>query len=89
MRAVGFVEVISVPNTVYAQCIKRKDERRFSKLVDFLLGLQYFKANTKNALVKFSQNMHNTKFKRNQVVYKEGDFATKVWVVYQGEFEVQ
>ena len=82
VRALGHVDVISVPNTVYAQVLKRKDERRFSKLVDFLLSLQYFKSHTKNGLLKFAQSMHNVKFKRNQAVYTEGDFANKVWVVY-------
>ena len=40
-------------------------------------------------MAKFSYYFEKKKFKRNQIVYREGDLCTSVYLVISGEFEVK
>ena len=58
-------------------------------LVDFLKNMPQFKHWSKNALSKLTYYFERIQYLRNQIVFKEGDQCLKVYIVFDGEFEVQ
>jgi hypothetical protein len=58
--------------TFYQKFIKKIEQKRLNKTVDFFMKLQYFSSHSKNFVTKFTLNIRKVKFKRNQRVYNEG-----------------
>ena len=51
-------------------------------------SMPFFSKWTKNALAKLSYFFEKKCYRTNQVVYKEGDLCTHVFLIYKGEFQV-
>jgi hypothetical protein len=89
VRAESIVEVAVIGIDYYEKCIKKIDQKRMTKKVEFLMKLDCFQACSKNAVVKFTYLMEKVKFKRNQKVYAENQPINKVYIVWKGEFETE
>ena len=71
VRAERFTELATINAQYYNKCIKKIDQKRLSKKVDFLMKLDCFQACSKNAVIKFTYLMDKIKLKRNQKVYQD------------------
>lgn len=64
-------------------------EKKLTNQVKFLQKVQYFHAWSKSALTKIAYFMETIKFKKNQVIYKEGDPASGVYFIKSGEIVIE
>ena len=72
----------------YQKVLMRFEEANLSKFVDFLKNMPHFATWSKNSLSRLTYYMPKKVFYRNQIVYKEGEKCTHVYVVLEGEFEI-
>jgi hypothetical protein len=56
--------------------------------IKYLKSVPFFTSWTRTTLAKFTYYLKRHTFKRNQIVYKEGDPCESVFFVINGEFEV-
>jgi cAMP-binding proteins - catabolite gene activator and regulatory subunit of cAMP-dependent protein kinases len=61
-----------------------RDKRDF--IVNFFSSLPIFSNMTKGSLAKLTYNFREKDYIKNQVVYKEGDFAVDAFIIVEGEF---
>ena len=61
-----------------------RDKRDF--IVNFFSSLPIFSNMTKGSLAKLTYNFREKEYIKNQVVYKEGDFAVDAFIIVEGEF---
>ena len=73
----------------YDKVLKRIHQNQLNANVKFLQSIPFFARWTKVSVAKFSYLFEKLSFKRNQIVYKEGDLCTHVYLVLSGEFEVK
>ncbi|CDW78470.1 UNKNOWN [Stylonychia lemnae] len=73
----------------FQRCLGKLEKKQLNQIIDFLKNLQCFKSWTRNSVGKFSYFLSKQKFKRGQIVYKEGQVSDKVFIVKKGEFELQ
>ncbi|CAI2385273.1 unnamed protein product [Moneuplotes crassus] len=62
-------------------------EDKISEKVEYLRQIPFFKDATKTKLSKFSYFFEEKKFKRGQIIYKEGEESKFVYIVKEGEFD--
>ena len=82
----GWLRCATLSNQFYKRIVDKVDQKRLDDLLDFLMPIQCFHAHSRNAIIKFSYYMQKAKFVRNQVVFKQGQKASKVYIVWKGEF---
>ncbi|CDW81071.1 UNKNOWN [Stylonychia lemnae] len=74
--------------TDYEKVLQKIELKKMQKIIDFLHQLPFFKVWTKTSLGKLHYSFEERLFKRNQVVYREGDASEMVYIIKSGEFEV-
>lgn len=72
----------------YEKVLQKIELKKMQKIIDFLHQLPFFKVWTKTSLSKLHYSFEERQFIRNQVVYREGDESSMVYIIKQGEFEV-
>lgn len=82
----GMMRCATLGMLAYRRIVDKVDQKRQDDMVDFLQPIVCFQAHSRHAIIKFLQHMHRVKFVRNQVVYKEGQPGTRVYLVLKGEF---
>lgn len=84
-------------NRVVVAVLKKEDfkkilgtvsEKKIEKKVKFLQTIPFFSGWSKLGLYKLSYFFKVASFCKNQKVYKEGDIASDVYIVIEGEFRV-
>ena len=64
-------------------------EKKLANLVKFLQRVQYFQAWSKSALTKIAYYIEAIKYKKNQIIYKEGDSADGLYFIKDGEVVIE
>ncbi len=57
--------------------------------IKFLASIPFFSNWTKTTLAKFTYYLKRITYKRNQVVFREGEPCTYVYLIISGEFEAK
>ncbi len=57
--------------------------------IKFLQSIPFFCNWTKTTLAKFTYYLKRIAFKRNQVVFREGEECTHIYLIISGEFEAK
>lgn len=57
----------------YEKVLQKIEQKKISKMIDFLHSLPQFRVFTRTSLAKIQYSFENKNFIRNQVVYREGD----------------
>ena len=73
----------------YDKVLRKLQQNQLGANVRFLQSVPFFRAWTKNSVAKFSYFFEKRRFRRNQLVYREGDPCERVFLVRSGEFEVR
>mmetsp|Transcript_36795 Transcript_36795/g.48303 ORF Transcript_36795/g.48303 Transcript_36795/m.48303 type:complete len:89 (-) Transcript_36795:1746-2012(-) len=60
-----------------------------NRRVDFLLKIPIFSQYSKTRLLKFYLDLTSQKYYRGSVVYNEGDEVTDVYIIFNGQFEIE
>eukprot|EP00347_Sterkiella_histriomuscorum_P019194 403342576 len=72
----------------YEKVLQKIELKKMQKIIDFLHQLPFFRVWTKTSLSKLHYSFEEKAFTRNQVVYREGDESSMVYIIKSGEFEV-
>lgn len=72
----------------YERVLLRFEEANLRVFIEFLKGMPHFRHWSKNALSRLTYYLPRQIFLRNQVVFKEGDPCSYVYIVYKGEFQI-
>lgn len=62
-------------------------QKKLNLKVDFLKTLPLLKSWNRDSLVKLSFIFKEQKYKRNHIVFKQGEDCDKIFIVAEGEFE--
>lgn len=73
----------------YTKTLSRIENRNINKVIDFFKDLPYFENYGRAALNKIRFNFSRIKFKRKHIIYKEGDPSDFVYIVINGDFELE
>ncbi|CDW71386.1 UNKNOWN [Stylonychia lemnae] len=73
----------------YDKVLKKIQQNQLNLNIKFLQSIPFFSKWTKNSVAKFSYYFEKKQFRRNQIVYREGDQCLSVYLVIKGEFEVK
>ena len=95
-RAKRAATIICMEDCVFAVMVKsdyekmlgRVEQKYINESVEFLLNLPYFKKWTRHGLAKLKYFLKLEKFNKGEYVYKENAFPTHVYIVKEGEFQV-
>lgn len=88
VKTITPTHVMVLSKSDYEKVLLRFEEANLNKFIDFLKSIPYFKNWTKNGLSRLTYYMPRKSYIRNQVVFKEGEESSHVYVIFQGEFEV-
>ena len=88
IRCLTDCEFACIKKEDYDALLKKIDIKNEKKLVDFLEALPYFTNQSRVALVKLKYLMHQQEFIKSQIVVREKDPSTKIYIVRSGEFAV-
>ncbi|OMJ96280.1 hypothetical protein SteCoe_4 [Stentor coeruleus] len=66
--------------------IARVQEKQVNDKIEFLRSLEPFKNWTRVAVYKLSYFFRNINFRKGNIVYKEGDFPSEIYIIKEGEF---
>lgn len=66
--------------------IARVQEKQINEKIEFLRSLEPFRNWTRVAVYKLSYFFRNINFRKGNVVYKEGDFPSEIYIIKEGEF---
>ena len=72
----------------YETSLAKIERKHMNKMIDFMMQIPCFRKWTKVSIVKFSYYLKKEKFKRNQVLYRAGDYANKIYIIKRGEIEM-
>ena len=70
----------------YLTIIKGFQEKQLLEKLEFLRGLEAFKSWSKLALHKLIYFFKDSSYKKGNIVYKEGDLPTDIYIIKSGEF---
>lgn len=73
----------------YEKTLSRIENRNINKVIDFFKGLPYFANYGRAALNKIRFMFARVKYKRKHVIYKQGDQSEYVYIVIDGDFELE
>lgn len=73
----------------YEKTLSRIENRNINKVIDFFKGLPYFANYGRAALGKLRFYFARIKYKRKHVIFKEGDPSEYVYIVINGDFELE
>jgi CRP-like cAMP-binding protein len=79
---------LTLDRITYQRSLSKIDLRKINAKVEFLMQIPCFKDQQKKNVAKFTHYLQKHSYIRNQYVYKEGDPADFVYIVYSGEFEL-
>ena len=65
----------------YQKILEKIENRNIKSKIDFFCHLPFTKYFTKNQIQKLIYSFNLEKFKRNQIVYKQGDTPKVVYIV--------
>lgn len=68
------------------QIIGKIQEKQINEKIEFIRGIRAFKNWTKIAVQKLSYFFKSQQYKKGNIIYKEGDLPTDVFLIKQGEF---
>lgn len=66
----------------------RLEMKEHQRMINFMSEIPYLAHWTRNQLSKLVYAFHLKIFKRNQIVFNQGDKAHFVYIVKEGEFEI-
>lgn len=66
-----------------------REKKKLAEKVNYLKDIPFLKDITKTKLAKFTYFFEEKEFRRGQVVYTEGQPCKFVYIVKEGEFELQ
>ena len=73
----------------YSKTLSRIESKNINKVIDFFKNLPYFSNFSRTAITKMRLNFKKLKFKWNHLIYKEGDPSEFVYIVINGDFELE
>lgn len=73
----------------YSKTLSRIESKNINKVIDFFKNLPYFSNFSRTAITKMRLNFKKLKFKCNHLIYKEGDPSEFVYIVINGDFELE
>ncbi len=68
--------------------LEEREEKVHSENVNFLHGLNYFKAFSYHLIEQIYYLAKKTKYRKNQTVYSEGDASDAIYIINDGQFKV-
>ena len=72
----------------YLRILGQMSSRRLEELINFFNSLPIFEGWTKRNLIKLTYYFRTVKYKRNQIIFTEGEAAESVFIVRTGEIEL-
>ena len=72
----------------YMRVLGHLSSKKLEEMISFFVSLPTFSGWSKRSLIKLSYYFRTVKFKRNQVIFLEGDPAESVYIVKKGEVEI-
>ena len=72
----------------YLRILGQMSSRRLEELINFFYSLPTFDGWSKRNLIKLSYYFRAAKYKRNQIIFNEGEPANSVFIVKSGEVEL-
>lgn len=76
-------------STDYNKTLNKIEVRNINRIIDFFKGLPYFANYGRSALDKIRLQFSRVKFLRKQYVFKEGEDSIYVYIVVNGDFELE
>lgn len=73
----------------FQKTLKKIETRNTNKIIDFFKNLPYFSSYSRKALGRLRLNFSLIKFKRTHIVFKEGDMSDYVYIIVNGDFELE
>ena len=73
---------------IFQHLLKKYSEKSLFDKIDFLQGLPLFKSRTRTHLMKISYYFSLKKFTWNQLIYKEGDKLSNIYIIKSGDIMV-
>jgi hypothetical protein len=73
----------------FQKTLKKIETRNTNRIIEFFKNLPYFSTYSRKALGRLRLNFRYLKYKRNQVVFREGDPSDYVYIVVKGDFELE
>lgn len=73
----------------YSKTLSRIENRNINKVLEFFKSLPYFSSFSRIALTKLRVNFKKVKYKRKHLIYKEGTPSDFVYIVINGDFELE
>lgn len=80
---------VALEKVDYNRMIAKFVRDKRNNTVNFLQSLPVFANTTKGSLGKLTYNFREKEYVRGQIVYKEGDEATEIFLITEGEFVLQ
>ncbi|TNV83980.1 hypothetical protein FGO68_gene11952 [Halteria grandinella] len=69
-------------------CLAKIERKRLNQMLKFMQQIPCFSCWTHTSILKFSYYLKKEKFNRNQIIYKHGDPAVKIYIIKKGEFQL-
>mmetsp|Transcript_16821 Transcript_16821/g.30068 ORF Transcript_16821/g.30068 Transcript_16821/m.30068 type:complete len:408 (+) Transcript_16821:1628-2851(+) len=76
----------SLDKRYYFKALAQSNEHRLVELQNYLLSIPLFSGMSKREMAACISKFKEKKYKRNHVIYREGEFASHVFIVKEGEF---
>ncbi len=72
----------------YETSLARIEKKHINKMIDFMMQIPCFRKWTKNSIIKFSYYLKKQKLFRNQILYRTGQKADRIYIIKKGEIEI-
>ena len=78
-----------IRHATFEKILKMKEEKRIRVIIDFLLNNPYFKMCHSRNLYHIHYYFHERNFTKGQLLCKQGDAVNYLYLVKEGELEVE
>jgi CRP-like cAMP-binding protein len=80
---------VALEKADYTRLMSKLVRDKRNQIVNFLQSLPIFSNTTKGSLSKLTYNFKEKEYFMNQIVYKEGDLVSDIFIIINGEFLFQ
>ena len=80
---------IVLSKTEYKSALSEIERRKTNELINFIKMLPVFKKLSRTKLTTYTYNLKKIDCIREGYIYKEGDPANNIYIIREGEFQIQ
>lgn len=80
---------IVLSKSEYNGALKEIDRRKTNDLINFIKMLPVFKKLSRSKLINYTYNLKSQECIREGYIYREGEPANTVYIIREGEFQIQ